>query len=287
MKRNLLKKGICGVILGCVLSFGVGLVNAELTGKSQTVKVGNADAPVYSYEINMDSFGIYDWVYDNDTQSYSWQNGCKEYTYEAGMGTTDGMFSDSKCTTEVGSLKSGDKYYVQISNSIQITDNSTYGSISADVEYTPSENYKWTGMEINTHTYECVPVTLSPSIGVNYTNFFMDDECTFLYEDEDEFLIGESETYTYDVSTFANVLTSETYDEYPSSYSLDLKFNEIGVYIHSYLNGSRRSDITFDKRTATAEFIPFIPIVTNAEETSTPVAGDILGTVTVNIHAAL
>lgn len=285
----MLKKGICGVVLGCALASGIGLVNAELNGSSKSVKIGNVDTPIYSYEIDMDDFGLYDWVYNNETSEYEWLNGCSEYTYEAGMGTSDGMYSDSKCSVNVGSLEDGDTYYMRKSNSITIVDNSTLGKISADVVYTPSENYKWTGMEIVSQIAKCEIIEVDNGLGPDFNGgyLYVDDECSSTYIDtygEDyvydyENNVAYTYTYAYDSTSNGNTTVSS----YPSQYTKDVNFIEKNLNF-SYVGGG----VGYETETREAEFslTPFI-ININDNDISTPVAGETLGTVTINIHESL
>lgn len=291
MKRELLKDTIYGVILGCILASGMVLVNAELTGESKVVTVGNSDAPVYSYELDMNNFGVFDWVYNNETDAFEWTDSCKAYLM-LGNDTVYNTYSDTKCTNYKSSqtLNEGDYYYKKVSNEITIKDTSTYGKIKADVEYVPEEYYRWTGMEIVTSKYECIEQSLNTNT-VDYPiyihNYYSDSTCSNFYEQNVAFTIGVDHAYTYVNNSFTNISdTTALYESYPTSYTSNALFNDAGLYYTANDNGATGTALTYDDRNAILKFNPVIInlVDESQEEFITPQSGNIMGTLTVNIH---
>lgn len=304
MSKDLIKKSICGILLGCIMASSVGIVNAEVGSTSKSVKVGNVETGVYSYEIDMDDVGLYDWVYEEAYGRFIFEDACKAYTYEDGINSmndtytqyinstyTYTMYSDSKCSARVDSPSAGDTVYMRKANKLVITDDSQYGQISAEVEYIPTDSYNWTFMQINNPYYVCKEESIDTSSSYVIDTYYSDSNCSTKYASGYSFNSNYDKVYEYSVSTHRNVaytIPLKTLSKLQNvSRSLDLYFSDPGQYnINIYENGAEYTLKSFDKRTAEVQFdfFNYSDFLEQAFENGYPVSGDTLGTITVTIH---
>lgn len=275
MKKKI-KNILSGVIIGGLLASNIPFIYAEENTTTQDVNitVGEADRPVYNFDIDISDFGQFDWKYNSKTKLFNWESSSwKEYTYQAGQGSFDKTYYASKDLQDVKTeWNDGDKYYEHINNMIEITDRSQNGFVDSKISFVPEADYEWTGMKIDRYGIHCVPAFYHEGTTV-LTNLYKDTNCDEKF-DGSEVIDDTTEYYAMVNNTSSGVYQ---YTEVENEYVWNLHFTEINDE-YTDANGSATHYIT--DRVSTNYINLYVE---NRENVIQPNPGDKIGTFTIEI----
>ena len=278
--------------------FGLGLVlptiavNAEEVGEDiikssdAQVKVGEVETPVYSVDISWNAFE-FDWKYNEEKNEYEWKNGTINPTIgslssylESNPGLIDETYFnnnkdrfclDQECQNPISKdlkyedmIANKDNYYYVLhsgdnSNHFHIGDSSTGGRVVPSIKWTSSSGYEYVDgiFEYREPGYECKVV-----------------------ESEEQFNLKISQgTKLYDYSDCKNEISYSSTEYKPGIYEKiehftfnNLKSGELPDTARRIVNNTAWYDLT-------------LYLENKEKPTTSPKAGDTIGTVTITIKA--
>jgi len=306
--KNKIFMGLFVGLFGIFLFFVTANVNAEewssdaiyelpggTTSSSAEAIIGEIEAPVYNVFIIWQDL-TFDWAYDEKTQEFGWRKPaiCMEYTQDANeaqhaLDLGMELYQDSTCesriyTTETtpGENPSTDLvsyyfWYETNKSTIGIEDFTENGQIVPSVSWNASEKYSHVNatLEYSKIDSVCQAINsqdmLTSAIEEGVT-LYSDSNCSNISETiQDEYVDNMYHVFI-DIDTVVEVngeIPDDARHSAMGGYTGEYRFTESAFYPvrkdHYYIQLSLEND--------------------PEKEATTPVAGDVLGTVTVTIRA--
>jgi len=257
--------------------------NAEVT-------VGNVAVPVYSVELTWMNLS-FDWVYDSENNTYGWVStpSCEGYPpYGEGINIeTDirealasgkKLYTNNTCTNQIYEYdETVEEYYYSytVPTMIEIVDRSENGAIQPSITWNSTDEYSYVNGKFSYYGnhIECAVVNdedESEYLITKNITIYDDNNCNNIAENVQEYI--ENKYYVFKtVGTDYTTPIEMTSDLIP----LEARTGEMG-YVYT----------EFDSPYHWSMYVIELDLENKEQPTTTPTAGDTLGTITVSIRAA-
>lgn len=290
-----MKKKLFKILFGlCVFMIGT-TVNAETVSgyedmsngvgeDSQNVVIGSVEKPVYNVSIYWSDL-TFDWVYDETTEGFGWApakvcnpwSNLSEDEYNTMIANGTQLFTDNACSTGATGYSEDAVYFALEEREyvfFNIEDYSLYGQIVPSIEWNAESSYSYVDAVFMARPELCIAVDKEEyyDAALEYgKGLYSDSSCTIVAEDEGY----ETDKYFTIVRNDGDTYTELTTVELPDS----IRISASGAYelVDNYFFESSE----FPENNY---YIAFI-LENNSAPTSTPSAGDKVGTITISFKA--
>lgn len=284
--KSKLFKAVFGISLfALALNVNANTINSVTDGSNTTdatVTVGEVEVPVYEVNVLWDNL-TFDWKYDIETEKFGWKPAdvCEEvpdYLIEEAV-----LYADNNCQTKPTEINVGETYYRLVpreSVSISIEDYSSNGSVVPSINWNASNDYQdVVGKFQYRGEKTCVVIEdqdmfdaaiYFPTV-TGESRFFSDSNCSSrLEENPTKFEENKYYVYVYPFETVTGGELPESAEVFERNY----EFNEYNMFVWM-------GDIGGERLPKTVKGVKF----KLEGGTTTPTAGDEIGTITVSIRA--
>lgn len=290
-----MKKKLFNLLFGlCVFMIGT-TVNAETVSgaedmpggvgeDSQSVVIGSVETPVYNVSIYWSDL-TFDWVYDEATESFGWSPAkvCSPWSYlsddEYNTVVANGtqLFTDEACSTASTGYSEDTEYFSLEERErvfFNIEDYSLYGQIVPSIEWNAESSYSYVDAVFMARPKMCIAVDkeeyYDEALTLN-TGLYSDSSCTIAAEAEGY----TANKYYTNVRPLDGVYIELTTAEIPDS----VRRSAAGV-------GAEVGDYLFESSEyAENNYTIAFTLENTTAPTSTPSAGDKVGTITISFRA--
>lgn len=292
MKKNLFKVlfGVLVFFVGVNVhavkepSSGGEVVTDPLNGGTTgSVVVGEVATPVYTANIFWDDL-TFDWTYDNDTNSFGWTPASlceREYVmvedpeFEAKLAEGK-IYTDATCSTVTTERTEDDVYYsVRDREHVYLTieDLSENGQIVPSIEWNAEANYSYTTGTFEIRDERCIAVdredvyTMAKELG---QGIYTDNTCSTKATDTG---YESGKYYAIARMAYAPITGTELPDSARNSAAGSGGYIEdLDIFIENPVYAENQYSLRFSLGTTT-------------QPTTTPTAGNKIGTITVSFRA--
>lgn len=249
---------------------------------SATVTIGSVAVPVYNVDMVWEN-PSFDWTYNEETKKFGWTPTpyCSSHTIESEEQLQDmlssgvELYTDNSCSTEASSYDETVTYYEKFEREYYyfgIEDTSENGEIVPSIKWTPSEEYNYVEGKFS-YSYEkpVCKVIEEEDLGLSSDKY----ELVTVYSDASCSTVVDTENVEFEPNTYYALYSEREFKELTSE--------EIPEVARDSYIGTPFYEINQAEKQWAYGLI--LELENKETPTTTPTAGDTLGTIKVTIRA--